>query len=172
MIALNITALAKAMKKIRDGQTKLKEDASAAYRQKLRALLEIAAHVSPQWSGDYASNWAFAIDGDMPVYRMWQEKHTPGMTPVEGENGKVTYRAHQAGDLEAIGTAVARGTGQLKSVTYKSQVHLVNMTPLEMTGTHMVGPDGTVKLRPVNMLTGGERIESYIRARAKEASKL
>lgn len=164
MLSINIGKLRLAQEKLTALKRRVSDTADGRFRQKLYYILELGATVAPQFSGDFVSNFHLVVDGNMPSYHMWPEKQ--GLD----SHGKLTPmgQAHQAGDSAAIDFATRRAAGVLRGVTRKSNVHLVNMTDLTTDGTHMIGPDGTVKLRPVNLIPGNVRIESYIRARVKE----
>lgn len=169
MIAIDVKKLRLSMAELERRKARVLKRGVEGYRQKIYYLLGVAAKVSPQFSGDFASNWTIAVNGDMPVYKMWADKASGSMTPMQRDNGQVEYRAHRAGDPAAITTAMARGAAALKKVTsLQDKVHLVNATDLWTDGTKMHGPDGVVNLRAENIIPGGIRIESYVRARARE----
>lgn len=173
MIAINAQALAKSIKNLQAVRKKVEEDADKQYRQKAYYLLEVAVKVSPQYSGEFASNWNIVVDGDMPLFRPWPAKTAGGGVRVEayqGADGAWTSREnpHQAGDPEAVGSALARGAAKLRGVTRHHRLHLVNMSDLHTDGENMIGPDGKVHLRPVNVIPGKVRIEAYVQARARE----
>jgi hypothetical protein len=173
VIAINASKLAASIKSLKDVRKKVADTADGIYRQKLYWVMEQAVRVSPQWSGEFASNWAFAIDGDMPVFRPWPGKYESRLARHDdAHTGAAAYRVtpHQAGDPEAVGVALARAASRLKGVTLKSRVHLVNSTHLEVggEGQTMIGPDGVERLRPENVIPGHVRIETYLRARAAD----
>lgn len=170
MIAINAHSLAKSMKRLKDVKAEISKNADKAFRQKVFNLATMAVRVSPQFSGEFASNWSLAVDGNMPVFRPWGAKYDSRMTMQEGANGTYEYRhnPHKAGDPEAVGASMARIAGQLARVTRHSKVHLVNATELFTDGTRMHGPDGIEHLRPENIIPGRVRIERYVMARAAE----
>ena len=173
MIAINIEKLKMATARLQQVRKKVSDTADGIYRQKIFWLAEQAILVSPQFSGDFASNWALAIDGDMPVYRQWADKVSGSVVPVHNDNGTTSYRIHQAGDPEAVASSKARIAAQLRGVTRASRIHLVNATELEVGagGATMIGPDGTERLRPENVIPGHVRIEAYVRAQAASIPK-
>ena len=81
---------------------------------------------------------------------------------------------HQAGDPEALASPRARMVARLKGLTMKDRVQFINTTDLyvDSSGTKMVSPQETVNLRPQNIIPGGQRIESYIRAQAQNPSSM
>jgi hypothetical protein len=171
VIAVNGTSLAKGIKSLKAIRKKVADTADGAYRQKLYYLFEKGARVSPQWSGDFTSNWNIVVDGNMPIYKPWPGKFESRLSRHDdAHTGAAAYRVtpHQAGDPEAVGTALARGAAQLRGVTMKSRVHFVNATELHVGdgGTTMVGLDGVERLRPENVIPTGTRIEAYIKTMA------
>lgn len=174
MISINIGALRISQAKLQAARKTIIKRADAGYRQKLFYLIEAAARVSPQFSGDFASNWFLAVDGNMPVYRPLPAKYGVGAGMRETESGHYAYSEtpHKAGDPEAVQIALQRAAGVLAHVTLKNRVHLVNATELHTDGTRMIGPDGVEQLRGDNVIPGRVRIESYLRAVAKQPIKL
>lgn len=173
MITINVARIRLAKEQLAKVRKKVSDTADGIYRQKIYWLAEQAIRVSPQFSGDFASNWNLAVDGNMPVYRMWADKMSGSVVPHQRDNGTVGYRVHQAGDPEAVSSSLARVAGQLARVTRKNKVHIVNATSLYVDGTgqYMVGPDGKEKLRPENVIPTGTRIETYVRTMAQAIPK-
>lgn len=169
MISINQRALWVSLEKLKKVRKTISDTADGRYRQKVYYAAELAVRVSPQFSGDFTSNWNIAVDGNMPVYRPLAGGYDR-VVANEKDNGTTGYRIqpHKAGDPEAVGIAMARIAGQLRGVTRHSRVHLVNATDLDTDGRRMYGPDGVVNLRAENIIPGRVRIESYVRARIKE----
>ncbi len=163
MITIRATALAKSIKQVGLLRKRLADNADGIFRQKLLYLFEAALTVSPQFSGDFVSNWHIATS-DLPGYRAW------GGKPAAGKEGHLfpLGGVHQAGDSATIDPAMVRARFAVKGITRTTKVHFVNATQLTTDGTHMIGPDGIEKLREVNVIPGGVRIETYIRAIAKD----
>lgn len=161
MIAINANAIKLSMARLQTTRKTVLKRGDEGFRQKLLYLYGLAVKVSPQFSGEFASNWNIVVDGNMPVFKPW-----PGKYAVEHDGRRAM--PHQAGDPEAVNTATYRGLAQLKGVTLRSQVHFVNATELFTDGTRMIGPDGVEQLRPENIIPGRVRIEAYVRARARE----
>lgn len=176
MISISISALRLSLKQLQTVRSSIVKQGDAGFRQKVFYLLEAAVRVSPQFSGDFASNWAVVTDGNAGAYRPLPGKFEGrgSVSQADAGTGAVTYtgHAHKAGDPEAVALALARGAAALRGVTMKSKIHLMNLTDLSTDGTHMTGPDGTVNLRPENVIPGRVRIESYVRALAKNPQKL
>lgn len=171
MIAINATKLAASIKSLQKVRTKVAEAADKAYRQKLYYLFELGVRVSPQFSGDFASNWNIVVDGNMPVYKPWPGKFESHLLRHDdAHTGAAAYRLHphQAGDPEAVAASLHRGAGQLTPVTRKNRVHFVNATELRVgdSGQTMHGPDGVERLRPENVIPTGTRIEVFLKMHA------
>lgn len=176
MIAINVEKMRMSLARLKQVRKRVTDDADGVYRQKVYYLLEQAVRVSPQWSGDFASNWNIVVDGNMPVYRPWSGKFESRLARHDDSHtGAAAYRVqpHQAGDPEAVGTALARGAAQLRGVTRANKIHLVNATELHVgdTGTTMHGLDGIERLRPENVIPTGTRIEVYVKTMATHIPK-
>lgn len=110
-------------------------------------LLYDAALASPQWSGDYASNWRIVTDS-LPGYdpqlkvKPWQSLEDP----------------FQMGDGMAVGVATGRGRSSISKIRWNMPIYLVNATPVadELEA-------GTVNLRPVNKLSPEMSVVSYLK---------
>lgn len=133
------------------------EDANRRYRRIVYAMFEDLLLHSPQFSGDYASNWQIVADTATPgAYHSWAGK---GAVATSQE-------PHRAGDPEAI--TYARDQAVRVPFNYKQKVYFVNPTPLEITGTDVTGPDGVTRaLRPENVIDGGVALRSYLYAKYK-----
>lgn len=166
MIGINVQKLQVSLKRLQQVRKKVEGDAAAIFRKKIYWAAELAVMVSPQFSGDFVSNWHVVVDGNMPIYR--QGGSEPEIVAVTNSQGKTVYRQNpkQAGDLQYA--PMNRIASQLRGVTLKSNVHLVNASALDTDGKYMIGPDGKEKLRPVNIIPGALRIEQYVRARVKD----
>lgn len=169
MIALNVNKMRKSLETLKATRKKVADTADGVFRQKVYRVAELAARVSPQFSGDFVSNWHIVVDGNMPSYREGGTgAHVTSFTSLTGQE-KYSVTPNQAGDLENIRPVLSRFAAQLRGVTVKSKIHLVNAAPLEVgnKGDTMIGPDGVEKLRAVNIIPGSVRIEQYLRAMMK-----
>lgn len=110
-------------------------------------LLYDAALASPQWSGDYASNWRIVTDS-LPGYdpqlkvSPWQDLEAP----------------YQMGDEPAVGIAVGRGRSAISKIRWNMPIYLVNVAPVadELEA-------GTVRLRLENKLSPEMSVVSYLK---------
>lgn len=126
------------------------DNANRDYRAKVYWMFEDLLLVSPQFSGDFVSNWR--VSTSVPV----------GYAPLpEKSSVAVSQRPHKAGDPEAV--TYARDVSDRVPFTYKDIVYFVNETPLEFTPTTVTGPDGKMQnLRLENIIPGGVRLSSYL----------
>lgn len=172
MITIRATSLAKSLKNLERLRKRVSDTADGRFRQKVLYLFEYALKVSPQFSGDFASNWHMVVDsGASPAYKVWPAK---GVMQTFQERkriasyGGVVEAPRKAGDPEAVNFALTRARFKLKGVTRNSKISFVNTTSLTTDGSQMIGPDGKVNLRPENlMVLQGRRIESHLRTVAK-----
>ncbi len=124
------------------------EQKATNHIQKICAnLLYDAAMASPQWSGDYASNWRIVTDS-LPVYdpqlkvKNWQSVEDP----------------FQMGDDLAVSIAIDRGRGAIDKIRWNMPIYLINATPVAD-----LLDAGQVNLRPVNKLSPEMSVVSYLK---------
>ncbi len=124
------------------------EEKATNYVKKICAnLLADAATASPQWSGDYASNWRIVTDS-LPGYdpqlkvKPWQSVEDP----------------YEMGDDLAVSIAVDRGRGAIDKIRWNMPIYLVNATPVAD-----LLDAGQVNLRPVNKLSPEMSVVSYLK---------
>lgn len=168
MISIDANKLKMSLANLKRLRKTVQETGDGQFRQKLYYLFSETLKVSPQFSGDFVSNWRLVVDGNLGSYKRWHQKD--GMD----KNGRLasattSQNIHQAGDMEAITPTMARAVNALKGVTLKAKVHFINMTDLHTPdGVRMVSPTETMFLRPENVIPGPTRIESYIKMKAQE----
>lgn len=124
------------------------EDKATNHIKKICAdLLYDAALASPQWSGDYASNWRIVTDTPAaydPQFKVvpWQALKDP----------------FEKGDDPAVSFVVGAGLSSIDKVRWNKPVRLVNPTPVaELLET------GQIMLRPVNRLSPDVSVVSYLK---------
>lgn len=108
--------------------------------------------VSPQWSGNLASNWNYSAGLPDLSYREITEKDLA--------NSKV-FQPYQVGSDPAVSTSLAKADGT-KMVPWRSSVFITNATPEDKGGYLVNGmSDGSVKLRAVNLVPAQGAILSF-----------
>jgi len=124
------------------------EQKATNHIQKICAnLLYDAAMASPQWSGDYASNWRIVTDS-IPGYdpqlkvNPWQSVENP----------------YEMGDDLAVSIAVDRGRSSVDKVRWNMPIYLVNTASVSD-----LLEAGQVNLRPVNKLSPEMSVVSYLK---------
>lgn len=144
-------------------QDQIDEQFSARMRLMLRDLVK----VSPQWSGDFASNWVITDD---PSYSGYTKAAMKGHTRLS--------EAGQAGDIRGTAPAIARSNFQSKKLSYKKPAYFVNNAPPTFTeGTSPATVSGSsqaypgakfpevTKVRPENLISGEVVFENYLRTK-------
>ena len=124
------------------------EQKATNHIQKICAnLLYDAAMASPQWSGDYASNWRIVTDS------------LPGYDPqLKVKNWQSVEDPFQMGDDLAVSIAVDRGRGAIDKIRWNLPIYLINATPVAD-----LLDAGQVNLRPVNKLSPEMSVVSYLK---------
>lgn len=153
MLAIKVStkALAKA-------KERLVNNANRRYRNIVYKWFDEILRVSPQYSGDFVSNWQIVVGSAggvvEPAYREWPLKHEL----------EIRQQPRAAGDPLAIG--YARSQMVRRPFNYKDKVYFVNPTPLHFTETTVSGPDGrTQNLRPENLIGMDKLLGSYLKAK-------
>lgn len=165
MIVFRAETRAKNLEKIHHTKRRFEEELNRRYRKRVFAMFKDLLTVSPQYSGDFVSNWQLLPDTGSPKgYKEWRYKNQV----LQGRKwtilGKNSYeQASQAGDPEAINFAFTRA--KFVQFTYLQKVYFVNETPLEFTATTVTGNGVTHNLRPVNLISPPQQIISYLRSK-------
>lgn len=168
MISINANALKLTLAKLQTTRKSVVKQGDAGFRQKIYYLWDAALRVSPQFTGNFVSNWFLSVDGNLGSYKPYQGTNGATMREKSYSNERVYKIApRQAGDMEAIISVRAAGLARLNGVTMKSRVRFINLTDMYTDGTSMISPRDAVPLRPENVVPGNQRIESYLRALAK-----
>ena len=129
-----------------------RKDFDDQFHAKVQERFSMLVNVTPQWSGDMASNWQISLDGSA-TYREW------------GNKKKLWHLAdaRQMGDEEAVSYAIAQSVNV--QYTFEDKIWFANATPLTF-GTSTVTGDGTTfAVRPVNLIDGRVAMISYLRER-------
>ncbi len=177
MIVINAAALKLTLAKLQTTRKAIVKQGDEGFRQKIYYLFNALLKVSPQFSGEFVYNWNLAVNGDLGSFRSYAGKAAgDGSRSVTKSDGTVGYAAarHRAGDEEAMASPRARMTARLKGLKLGDKVHFINLTDMYVgsQGDTMISPGETVNLRPENVIPGNVRIESYIRALAKNPPPL
>jgi hypothetical protein len=169
MISAKIDA-GKLQRKFLNLRKSIDDSVDRQYKRKVLKMFNDLVRHSPQWSGDFASNWNITHDKTGKAYTKYAFK---GNTPKNA--------ARQMGDMQAIATPIARANAI--RFGYKDIVYFSNNTPISFDGrsntvTTVNALDGinpqpypkiilpiTVKVRPENLVDGRLGLISYIRRR-------
>jgi hypothetical protein len=154
MISLRVDAAAN-RNILQRARAKVEANTNRTFRAQVYRMFEDVLLVSPQFSGEYASNWRIVAESG---------EAGAAFTPWPGKGSvAVAQQPHQAGDPEAI--TFAREQAARVPFNFRQKVFFVNETPLEFTATTVTGAGGTQNLRPENIIPGGVRISSYLKAK-------
>lgn len=137
------------------------DDVNKQFRQRALIMFNDLVRHSPQWSGDFASNWHVHMD---PSHYTYEPSPSKGHTTKDS--------ARQMGDMTAIRGTIVRANSVV--VDYTKPLYFTNATPIVFMGDLVFGagqpykganyPEVT-KLRPVNLLNGKVALSSYLRAK-------
>lgn len=124
---------------------------NAQFKEKVEERFLTLVQVSPQWSGDLASNWQISLDGSAhysPTFKQ-QDWHK-------------AQKVHM-GDPAAVDYALA--AAKLVEYTWKQKIYFANATPLTFGEKTVTGSGVTRVVRPENLIDGRVAMISYVRAR-------
>ncbi len=137
-------------------RAKAKENLDAQFRVKVLERFKLLASTSPQWSGDFTSNWEISLDG-AATYIPWGAKEEDSV--AKSQSAPKT----QMGDMEAVNYAVEHA--KLVKFGYGSRISFTNATPLTFTDTTVTGGGTTNNVRPENLIDGRVALFSYLKSR-------
>ena len=134
-------------------KAKVEENFDAMYREKILIRFEWLVRHSPQWSGDYTSNWQLTSSASGNVYQRWGNK-------VDSYHDQEPL---SRGDYAAVDAAIQRA--RTKKLSFKNYVYLTNTTPLKFTNSPpLVFGDGEFRrVRPENLINGDVATLSLLR---------
>jgi hypothetical protein len=150
MLALDVGALARTVANIQDKRKKLDLEVNRQYRQKVLAMFKDVLQVSPQYSGEFVSNWDVVVGTEgLKTFRAW---------PAKGDK---TVR--DAGDATAVNYAYTRAKFALQHVTYRTPVYFVNASPLELESPFVTGNGAIEHLRNPSVISAWQNITAYLK---------
>ncbi len=160
MIAINPAKLARAAANVAKLPGKVDEIANKKYRRVLMAMFKDLGKVTPQFSGDLASNWYIVKSGGKTVaYKRWPNK------TGDKHLGRHTGGVKDAGDPEALDYAYERAYRfVLNNVTYKDKVSFFNPTPLLIISPQIYDETGhAVQMRNAEAIAAWRSISSFLK---------
>lgn len=147
----SMTAKFEAIKK------QIRDTADKQFRQKALIMFRDLVTHSPQWSGNFASNWRMTMDSG---YSGYTESVAKGMITDRKD-------ARSMGDMDMI--AGPLNYANTTKVDYRQPLYFINNTPLEFSeaagGPEVTGEGVTHKVRPENLVAGQLCLKSYILAK-------
>lgn len=156
MIFLRMDTRAKNLEAISRTKKRFEEALNRQYRKRVYAMFKDLLMVSPQYSGDFVSNWHVMPDTTTPKgYKEWREKLFVSSLGVQ--------QAKAMGDPAAINFALTRA--KFVQFTYLQKVYFINEAPLEFTATTVTADGVTHNLRPVNLMSPPQQMFSYLRSK-------
>lgn len=140
---------------------RIADSANKQFRQRTLIMFNDLVRHSPQWSGDFASNWYVHMDPNHYGYNP---------NPFQGHTKRED--AKKMGDPDRILATINRANSVV--VDYAKPLYFINKTPIEFMGDLVYGdrqpykganfPD-TTKVRGVNLVDGRVALGSYLKAK-------
>jgi hypothetical protein len=159
VIYFDQAAIARNLEKLVKVRKAFDDRLSAMYQKRVRDMFKTLGLISPQYSGEFASNWYIVPDTPTPgAFQGWRNKQI--VSPIAGLRSPPKV----LGDGEAV--EFATGRALTVQFTYRQKVYFVNSDPLEFTATTVTDTSGeTRQLRPSNLLTPPQMMFSYLKSR-------
>lgn len=145
-----------------DARRKIDAEINKQFRKRVLAMFNDLLRSSPQWSGDFASNWRVNTTGSSQYVPNAWKGHTK---PIA---------AKQMGDMDSIRGAISRAN--LVKFDYKTNVYFTNATPISFdedrglvfgdgqpyAGAHF-GRKQDIRAVNIELVTSKVALASYIR---------
>lgn len=150
--------------KVANLRKKIDEALNKQFAKKVRKMFGDLVRVSPQWSGDFASNWKLSLT-PTATYSASAEK---GNTPRGSERVRV--------DMHSLYKPIY--TANFVKINYKQPVYFVNASPVAFVGNKAIGNSQpyagahyprVTKVRPENLVNGTVALASYIKSKYSQA---
>lgn len=157
---------------------KVHASAGNLVRARVKKVFDLAVKVSPQWSGNYAANWAIETNHA----EVGKAAYNPGLketpwqnlqwwdTGVDSSNAERKSfasgaydgkpMAKYAGAARAVEQAKLRNYDAIATIKWNTKVRLVNMAPVSA-----LLDAGAVNLRRVNLIPEHVGVLSFIKAK-------
>lgn len=165
MIIFRADTRARNLQNISRMKKQFEEELNKQYRKRVFMMFADLLRVSPQYSGDFVSNWHIrpetsAIKG----YTPWRNKGKVIQGRKWSLMGQNSYEsALQAGHPEAVNFALTRS--KFVKFDYRQRVHFTNQTNIQIDATTVTADGVTHNLRPVNLMSPPQQIFSYLRSK-------
>lgn len=164
---LQIKGSQELIKKLNRDKLRIQRSVTETHRRIVKHIFTDLVTLTPQWSGNLASNWYIEFHGIKGTYQEHPDKYDSDIWNYRQAIGMLG-EYHQRGDAAAVGEALRRELPKLSSIRWNSIVRIVNYTPYAEDVENNIGPDdgkgGTRKIRGVNILEsyGGVAMKGYI----------
>lgn len=153
MIEVGVTAsgLKKFESQLDKAMAQVEAKLSASFSEITREAFTLLVTNSPQWSGNFTSNWNYSVNA--PNY---------GYQKIDGKDAPETDRKpFRRGMNPAVAKTLAK-VSDLSQVSWRDKVFITNATPTDTGGSLLEGmEDGSVNLRAINLIDGRAALIQY-----------
>lgn len=134
------------MQKLRKDKVRLENKVAETHRRIIAHIYRDLVVMSPQWSGNLASNWVIEYTGVTGGYKQ-SPKYKPA---VRNELPPLEPEPYRMSSEPTVSLAISREMRKLAGIRYNTIVTIVNRTPYAKEVQATKGPHGR-KIRPVNL---------------------
>jgi len=150
--------------KIASEKKAVKSKATKYVQDTVRKVYKEAVKVSPQWSGNFAYNWALEFGSHSQYYTKrfkitpWNAVRDPSKDGVHSAGAT----ARVAGDPVIVNAAVKDVEDIIMQIKWNHKIRLVNHTPI---AEDMAA--GRIRLRPANTVSGTHAVVEHLKTKFK-----
>lgn len=144
------------LKRIAKQKSKMLTTITQAKRNLVSAAFQDVVRLTPQFSGNLASNWKIEVHGVPSSYKR--------ISNYRVRDWRRTPKQYEMGDDPAVSRS-NKELAKLSTIKWNSRVSIVNNTPYAQEIQD--APGNGIKIRPVNLLGGEVAMANYVRMKYK-----
>lgn len=166
---LQIKGSQELIRKLKRDKMRIEKSVAETHRRIVKHVFTDLVTLTPQWSGNLASNWYIEFKGYKGSYTEAENKLSSADWAVAQRLGTLG-EYYQMGRLDnpVVENAMDEELDKISKIRYNTSVRIVNYTPYAEEVENNVGPDdgngGRREIRDVNKLAsyGGVAMKGYI----------
>jgi hypothetical protein len=166
MAAIQVKNLNPFLKKTKAQRALIKSSATDFVKKKVTQILKTVLKESPQYSGDFVSNWQVVTSNNPDTgystdwYKSLLDAEYRNMNMKDSSQIKAYYdKVRYAGHPEAMQEPMAKGLAVISTIKYNSRVTFINSSPI--AGSIKTG-DMDPNYRPVHRHLENRAFVDYI----------
>lgn len=142
------------MARLKKDKSKLLNNLAQTHRNLVAAQFKDVVRMTPQWSGNLASNWYITFTGESAAYHQTADYGAMDITP------------YSIGMNPAVDATIKRELTKLSKIKYNTKVTFVNLAPYTSEVESGEGPNGK-PIRPINYTYGPLLMTAFLEMKYK-----